>query len=320
MRSCFSNNIASYSAASSRRSHSTTGTGSSERSWSDPDTEIISLSSEDEEVPKHAGWVIGRRVSEFHKMHDRLRQIQPRLAFPPTPKKPVFTLMQRKETEKRYWEKYKQAIQSYLNTIVRDEQLQESEYVFNFLSPAAADMKNKEQKSGPKDDQILEHVSALVSEVFELQERSRVLRRQLYELVQLTYGKSIEGEIQDFIKWLLSEPMLVHYLETFQDSMWPNGKPAPPTRNRSKEAKEVTKSEAMRRFMKSAPQTLQTILGERNCQIGFLKIFSALQDPMANKQLFYSIFESLLYLLVPELRDIAAELATTTGETQSKKK
>ena len=224
----------------------------------------------------------------------------------------------KKDNEKKYWERYGEALQVYINRVIQDQRLIESEEVFNFLSPASADLHkegsstNKPSrfliKDGKGEEPILDSISALSNEVFELQDRS--IRRQLYDLAQLTFGHSIEGELQGLMKWLVSEPMLVYYVQTFQESMWPNGLPSQPNPDRSDEEKEQTKEEAKEKFMKCAPQSLQTVLGQRNCQIGFMKMFTAFQDRNANKQLFYSFFELLLYALVPELESV--EVDTTT--------
>ena len=281
---------------------------------------VISLSSGPEiDIPKSAGWVVGRHLSEFQDLHQKISLVGPNLIFPPLPRKSIFPF-QRKEGEKKYWDSYRQALQVYINRVIQDPRLVESEEVFNFLSPASADLCSKEVKATKQfqlkeskaEEPILDSVSSLISEVFDLQDRSRVLRRQLYELVQLTFGRNIEGELQDFMKWVVSEPMLVYYVETFQESMWPNGKPGEPPAVRSDEEKELTKEAAKERFMKCAPQTLQTVLGQRNCQIGFLKMFTAFQDRLANKQLFYSFFELLLYALIPELESVELD----TGNEQ----
>lgn len=285
---------------------------------------VIALPDADEaSMPKNAGWVIGRRLSEFQDLHRMVTEFWPDLVFPPIPKK--LLLFQSKEREMKYWKKFCQAIESYMNTILQDPKMQESENVFNFLSPASAEMRQtsaaREDKSakvrglpplpafleGKNEESILDHFSALISEVFELQDRSRILRRQLYDLVQLTYGGNIDRELQDFVMWVLSEPMLVYYLETFRESMWPHGERAPPPPVRSDEQKQKTREETKQMFVKAAPQTLQTILGQRNCQIGFHKIFAAFQDQHANKQLFYSFFELFLYALVPELESVHNE-------------
>jgi len=159
-------------------------------------------------------------------------------------------------------------------------------------------------------DSTAEYMYLLVSEIFELDHFSRVLRKQLVELVQLTYGKSIDREVQDTLNWVFSEPMLIFYLETFKNSMWPGGQPAPSTPTRSDEDKAKTKEDARAKFLKSSPPALQTILGQRNCQIGMRKIFELLQDARGNKQLFYSLFEVLLYSLVPELNKVEVEEET----------
>lgn len=265
-----------------------------------------------------AGWVVGRRLSEFQDLHSKVSQILTSLQFPPLPKKLI--PFQKPDAQSSYWQKYRRALQSYLCAVLQDERLQESEDVFNFLSPASEHLRRssllpperkrhsfaisvpfRKDPDDSKEDSVAEHVYQLLSEVFELDDWSRVLRKQLMELVQLTFGKSIDRELQEFMNWVISEPMLVFYLETFRNAMWPNGKVAPPLPTRSDEQKSATKEEARRRFMKSGPQALQTVLGQSNCQIGYQKIFDSLQDPRANKELFYALFEVLLAALVPEL-------------------
>ena len=289
---------------------------------SDSDGVITLQDSDDVVVPKNAGWVIPRRLSEFQELHKKVSEFWPDLVFPQIPKKPL--LFPRKD-EIKSWKKFCQTIESYMNTILKDPKMQESEDVFNFLSPASAEMRQssttREDKSakvrslptlptffeGKSEESILDHFSALITEVFELQDRSRILRRQLYDLVQLTYGGSIDRELQDFVMWVLSEPMLVYYLETFRESMWPNGEPAQPPPVRSDEQKQKTREEAKQMFVKAVPPNLQTILGHRDCKKGFLKIFAALQDRHANKQLFYSLLELFLFALVPELETVHNE-------------
>ncbi len=265
-----------------------------------------------------AGWVVGRKLSEFQELHLNVSQICPSLRFPPLPKKLI--PFQKPDAQSSYWQKYRLALQTYLCLVLQDGRLQESEEVFNFLSPASEHLRRssllpserkrhsfaipvpfRKDHDDPKEDFVADHVYQLVSEVFELDNWSRVLRRQLVDLVQLTFGKSIDRELQEFMNWVISEPMLVFYLETFRNAMWPNGLPASAFPTRSDEQKFATKEEARNKFMKSSPQALQTVLGQSNCQIGYQKIFDSLQDPRANKELFYSLFENLLAALVPEV-------------------
>lgn len=293
--------------------------------------EIIDESDEALNQQAQAGWVVGRRLTDFEQLHLKVVEINPTLQLPPLPKR--LNPFHKPDSRSKYWQKYRLALQSYLRHILKDSRLQESEEVFNFLSPASENLRQSsfihpERKkhsfslSVPlfsKDEEestITEHMYALISEIFELDEWSRVLRKQLMDLVQLTYGKNLHRSVQESINWVVSEPMLSFYLETFRDTMWPNGQPAPPSPIRSDEQKARTKYEAKKKFLKSSPQGIQTILGQRNCQIGFQKIFEALQDPRANKQLFYALFELLLYALVPELETVEIEDAVADWKTE----
>lgn len=282
---------------------------------------------EDDEVlsqQAQAGWVVGRKLSEFEQLHSKVAEICPSLMLPPLPK--WFNPFQKPDANSKYWQKYRMALEIYLRKILKDLRLQESEEVFNFLSPASENLRQSslihpERKKhtfsisvplfsrDEEESSISDHLYLLMSEIFELDDWSRVLRKQLMDFVQLTYGKNLHRSMQETMNWVVSEPMLVFYLETFREAMWPDGRPAPPSPIRSDEQKAQTKDEAKKKFLKSSPQGLQTILGQRNCQIGMLKIFESLQDPRANKQLFYALFELLLYAIVPELETVEIEEA-----------
>jgi sorting nexin-25 len=294
--------------------------------------DIVDPSDEALSQQQQAGWVVGRRLTNFEQLHSKVVEISPTLQLPPLPKR--LNPFHKPDSDSKYWQNYRMALQSYLRNMLKDSRLQESEEVFNFLSPASENLRQSslihpERKKNPfslsvplfsKDEEestITEHMYALMSEIFELDEWSRVLRKQLMDLVQLTYGKNLHRSMQESMNWVVSEPMLSFYLEMFRDTMWPNGQPAPPSPIRSDEQKARTKDEAKKKFLKSSPQGIQTILGQRNCQIGFQKIFEALQDPRANKQLFYALFELLLYALVPELETVEIEdtnAQSLTGE------
>ena len=296
---------------------------------SEDGTDSLSEISEEESCSNRAGWVLGRHLHEFEDLHRKVVNICPELQFPPLPRR--LNVFQKPDAQSSYWQKYRLALQSYLVRVLQDDKLQENEEVFNFVSPASDNLHKdvqverkpapqshrfslsvpittmfttREQHDDVREDSVTEYVYLLISEVFELDEWSRVLRKQLVELVQLTYGKSIDRELQEFINWVVSEPMLVFYLETFQGAMWPNGEPVPAAPTRSDEQKTDTKEKARQKFLKSVPSTLQTILGQRNCQIGFQKIFESFQDPRGNRQLFYSLLEMVLYALVPELEKV----------------
>ena len=305
----------------------------SDDTWSE-----ISESSDNSDLTdlqSRSGWALGRHLSEFEKLHEKVIEICPNLQFPPLPK--WLNPFQRPDANSAYWQKYRKALQTYLCCVLKDEQLKECEEVFNFISPASDNLRTKPiahpekkrfslsnvpviqsipgmqrfsgkeaqpEEASKETDSTAEYMYLLVSEIFELDHFSRVLRKQLVEIVQLTYGKSIDREVQDTMNWVFSEPMLVFYLETFKEAMWPNGQPAPLGPTRSDEDKATTKEAAKAKLMKSGPQALQTILGQRNCQIGMQKTFELLQDSRGNKQLFYALLEILLYSLIPELEKV----------------
>jgi len=282
---------------------------------------------DDTQSQGRSGWALGRRLSEFEQLHEKVVQICPNLQFPQLPKK--LNPFQRPDATSTYWQKYRKALQVYLSLILRDDRLKECEEVFNFISHASDNLTAKvavlpekrnrlssvipgmqlfhTSKESQPEDTTAEYIYLLFSEIFELDRFSSVLRKQLVDLVQLTYGKSIDREVQDTMNWVFSEPMLIFYLETFRDAMWPGGKlPSPPT-PRSDEDKTKTKKEAEAKFLKCTPQSLQTILGQRNCQIGMRKIFELLQDFNGNKQLLYAHLEVFLYALIPELQNVEVE-------------
>lgn len=281
------------------------------------------------DLQTQAGWVVGRRLSEFEDLHSKVSQVCPGLHLPSLPVRRLNPLA-RPDAGSKYWRHYRHSLQLYLETIMQHKKLQESEEVFNFLSPASEHLRKSSllpperkrafhllsmpamfsSKEPVEDEGGADRVILLMREVFELDEWSKVWRKQLMELAQLTFGRSLDRELHEFMSWIVSEPMLIFYIETFRDAMWPGGQPAPPTPTRSDEEKARTKDEAKQRFIQSSPQSLMTVLGQRNCQIGFVKIFEGLQDCHANRQLFYSLFELFLTALVPELADTGTAGAT----------
>ena len=39
---------------------------------------------------------------------------------------------------------------------------------------------------------------------------------------------SLYRHVREFVEWLVSESMLIYYINNFKDSFWPGGKLAPP--------------------------------------------------------------------------------------------
>ncbi|XP_048449903.1 sorting nexin-25 [Rhincodon typus] len=134
------------------------------------------------------------------------------------------------------------------------------------------------------------------------------VRKTLIALVQVTFGRTINKQIRDTINWMVSEQMLVCYINLFRDAFWPNGKLAPPTAARTQQQRLETKHKAQQKLLDNIPDALQNLVGQQNARHGIIKVFNALQESSANKHLLYMLLELLLIELCPELRIHLEEL------------
>nr|XP_033339532.1 sorting nexin-25 isoform X3 [Megalopta genalis] len=157
-------------------------------------------------------------------------------------------------------------------------------------------------------DAIAEPLYTLLGEIFDLRGVFRWLRRSLIIFVQITYGRTINRQIRDTIAWIFSEPMLHYYVQLFTKSWWPNGHLVSANVLRSDEEKLKTRGEARRQFLNNVPEVLTNLVGARSAERGAIKIFDSLQNVNLNKQLFYDIFEIVMYEVFPELTGIKHSL------------
>lgn len=150
-------------------------------------------------------------------------------------------------------------------------------------------------------DAIAEPLYTLLGEIFDLRGVFRWLRRSLITFVQITYGRTINRQIRDTVAWVFSEPMLHYYIQLFTKSWWPNGYLVSETVNRTDEEKLKTRGEARRQFLNNVPEVLTNLVGAQSAQRGAIKVFDSLQNVNLNKQLFYDVFEVVMYEVFPEL-------------------
>ncbi|XP_075866792.1 sorting nexin-25 isoform X2 [Microcebus murinus] len=246
-----------------------------------------------------------------------------------------------KSVDQKFMEKSKNQLNKFLQNLLSDERLCQSEALYAFLSPSpdylkVTDVQGKkptfslssflerlprdffshqeeeiEEDSDLSDygddvdgkkDALAEPCFMLIGEIFELRGMFKWVRRTLIALVQVTFGRTINKQIRDTVNWIFSEQMLVYYINIFRDAFWPNGKLAPPTKIRSKEQYRETKQRAQQKLLENIPDTLQSLVGQQNARHGIIKIFNALQETRANKHLLYVLIELLLIELCPELR------------------
>ncbi|XP_052018111.1 sorting nexin-25 isoform X2 [Apodemus sylvaticus] len=283
-------------------------------------------------------WTVPRRLSEFQNLHRKLSECVPSLK---KVQLPSLSKLPFKSIDHKFLEKSKNQLNKFLQNLLSDERLFQSEALYAFLSPSpdylkVIDVQGKKTSFSlssfleklPRDffshqeeeieedsdlsdygddvdgkkDALAEPCFMLIGEIFELRGMFKWVRRTLIALVQVTFGRTINKQIRDTVNWIFSEQMLVYYISTFRDAFWPSGKLAPPTRIRSEAQSQETKQRAQQKLLENIPDTLQSLVGQQNARHGIIKIFKALQEAKANKHLLYVLMELLLTELCPELR------------------
>ncbi|XP_039324343.2 sorting nexin-25 isoform X1 [Saimiri boliviensis] len=283
-------------------------------------------------------WTVPRRLSEFQNLHRKLSECVPSLK---KVQLPSLSKLPFKSIDQKFMEKSKNQLNKFLQNLLSDERLCQSEALYAFLSPSpdylkVIDVQGKKNSFSlssflerlPRDffshqeeeteedsdlsdygddvdgrkDALAEPCFMLIGEIFELRGMFKWVRRTLIALVQVTFGRTINKQIRDTVNWIFSEQMLVYYISIFRDAFWPDGKLAPPTTTRSEERSQKTKQKAQQKLLENIPDMLQSLVGQQNARHGIIKIFNALQETRANKHLLYVLMELLLIELCPELR------------------
>ncbi|XP_007946560.2 sorting nexin-25 [Orycteropus afer afer] len=291
-------------------------------------------------------WTVPRRLSEFQNLHRKLSECFPSLK---KVQLPSLSKLPFKSVDQKFMEKSKNQLNKFLQNLLSDERLCQSEALYAFLSPSPdylkiIDVQGKKSTFSlasflerlPRDffshqeeeteedsdlsdygddvdgrkDALAEPCFMLIGEIFELRGMFKWVRRTLIALVQVTFGRTINKQIRDTVNWIFSEQMLVYYINVFRDAFWPNGKLAPPTTIRSEEQSQETKQRAQQKLLENIPDMLQSLVGQQNARHGIIKIFNALQETRANKHLLYVLMELLLIELCPELRIHLDQLKT----------
>lgn len=143
-------------------------------------------------------------------------------------------------------------------------------------------------------DSIAEPFYYLIEELFEIKGMKKWFRKSLILFVQLTYGATINRKIRESINWILSDEMLSYYIKLTRESFWQldaetNKFTLIPTEEtvRLIEEKLKTKNMAKVKLLLNMPDALQKLVGEKNAQIGVIKLFETFQDEKLNKHLVY---------------------------------
>ncbi|XP_072520148.1 sorting nexin-25 [Salminus brasiliensis] len=285
---------------------------------------------------KNNCWTVTRKLSEFQALHRKLTECFPSLK---KVQLPSLSKLPFKSIDQKFLEKSKNQLNTFLQKMLTDELMCQSEALYAFLSPSpehlkVIDIQKKssfsfasflgrlprdffshqedeadddsdlsdygDEADGKKDD-LAEPFFMLIGEVFELRGMFKWVRKTLIALVQVTFGRTINKQIRDTVNWIFSEQMMVYYINIFRDTFWPNGKLAAYNKSRSDGERQETKERAQQKLLDNIPVELQNLVGQQNARYGIIKIFNALQEASANKHLLYILLEMLLKELCPEL-------------------
>ncbi|XP_051784395.1 sorting nexin-25 [Erpetoichthys calabaricus] len=289
---------------------------------------------------KHNSWMVSRRLSEFQMLHRKLTECftsLKKIQLPSLSKLPF------KSIDQKFLDKSKNQLNAFLQKMLTDESLCQSEALYAFLSPSPEHLKvidlQAKKSSGfslasflerlpgdffshqeedtdedsdlldygdepdGKKDALAEPCFMLIGEIFELRGMFKWVRKTLIGLVQISFGRTINRQIRDTVNWIFSEPMLLYYINIFRDAFWPNGKLAPSSTPRTEKERQETKLRAQQKLLDNIPDALQSLVGQQNARHGIIKVFNALQESSANKHLLYVLLELLLIELCPELRE-----------------
>nr|DBA29133.1 TPA: hypothetical protein GDO54_009390 [Pyxicephalus adspersus] len=297
-----------------------------------------------ESTDPNKNWTVLRRLSEFQNLHRKLSDCFPllkKVQLPSLSKLPF------KSVDQKFLEKSKAQLNNFLEKLLSDERLYQSEVLYAFLSPSPEHLKvidvqgkkssfslssflerlpgeffshqedETEEDSDLSDygddvdgkkDAVAEPCFMLIVEIFELRGMFKWVRKTLIALVQITFGRTINKQIRDTVNWIFSEQMLVYYINVFRDAFWPNGKLAPSKTSRTELQCQETKQKAQQKLLENIPDALQNLVGQQNARYGIIKIFNALQENRANKHLLYVLMEVCLLELCPELRSHLEQL------------
>ncbi|XP_068596211.1 sorting nexin-25 [Brachionichthys hirsutus] len=282
-------------------------------------------------------WSVQRKLTEFQMLHRKLTECFPslkKLQLPSLSKLPF------KSIDQKFLEKSKTQLNAFLQRLLTDERLCQSEALYAFLSPSPeylkvmsiqkkssfslasflerlpgdffshaeeeadddSDLSDYGDEPDGRKEALAEPCFMLIAEIFELRGMFKWVRKTLIALVQVTFGRTINKQIRDTVNWIFCEQMLVYYISVFRDTFWPDGKLAPHAKVRTDGERSETKERAQQKLLDNIPDALANLVGQQNSRYGIIKIFNALQEAKANKHLLYVLIEMLLKEMSPELR------------------
>lgn len=146
----------------------------------------------------------------------------------------------------------------------------------------------------------------LMDEIFDLKSKSFWLRRRIFsvikQIIQTTYGNTINRKIISFINRLFSSGYIESYMKTLKKALWPNGYRAMPSPERDLQTKLRTRIATKMLLLSVMPDDLMAVVGltQHNITVTVIGLFNMLQSNVLNRRLVIVIFETFLIQLFPE--------------------
>ncbi|XP_051506282.1 sorting nexin-25-like isoform X2 [Myxocyprinus asiaticus] len=248
----------------------------------------VSVSLSEADDCKNNRWAVTRKLSEFQALHRKLTECFPSLK---KVQLPSLSKLPFKSIDQKFLDKSKNQLNTFLQKVLTDERMCQSEALYAFLSPSPEHLKvidiqkkssfslasflerlpgdffSHQEDEGEDDsdlsdygdetegrkDALAEPCFMLIGEIFELRGMFKWVRKTLIALVQVTFGRTINKQIRDTVNWIFSEQMLVYYINIFRDTFWPNGKLAPYNKTRSESERRETKERAQQKLLDNIP-------------------------------------------------------------------
>ncbi|KAL5255186.1 hypothetical protein ACHWQZ_G014577 [Mnemiopsis leidyi] len=259
------------------------------------------LDEEEEEV--QTGWVITHTLEDLKSLYLNLKGCKSAgypSSFPVTFPKQEMHLLESKEH-----------VGDFLNFVLRDKTLSQSEHVYRFFNPSCEQLyrstqskqKGDEQTEDKNKDSIAIPFYTLLGEIFEIHGHLQWLRRQIIYLVRITFGSTIERQIYRAMNWAGSEQQVFWYVQCFKTSMW-GDLPANP------ELEDPVKREHLRgrvrmSLLNTPPHLLNVLFGANKTRKGLAKILDTMEVRAHAKNCVYTIVELLLLHLIGTEPDCA---------------
>jgi len=144
----------------------------------------------------------------------------------------------------------------------------------------------------------------LMDEIFDLKTKSFWLRRRIFgvikQIIQTTYGNTINRKIISFINRLFSSSYIESYIKTIKKNLWPNGYRAMPSPERDQSTKLRTKVATKMLLLGVLSEDLIMVLGSETSRKSIMGLFNMLQCSVLNRRLVIVILETFLIQLFPE--------------------